>query len=89
MRFRQKPQIVEATQWYPPHDPRHQAIKEVSEEFPEFTGPDGAFWCAYAIVRTGAEHLTLVPGDWLLKDCQGRLTVLHSDVFAVMYEPAA
>ncbi len=90
MLYRQKPLVIDAIQWHPPENTKHQQIPEVSVEYPEVLSGDGSFWPAYAIVRTPkGDILFLYAGDWLLKDCTGALSVVHADAFSLLYEPAA
>lgn len=88
MQFRQKLPVVEAVQWFPVEHVKHVEIPEVSDEFPEYTAPDGSFWHAYAIIRRDGGHLTLSPGDWLTKDNQGNMRVVPAAVFHQLYESA-
>lgn len=40
-------------------------------------------------VRTGNTFSFAMPGQWLVKDGEGALSVLTPDAFAELYEPAA
>ena len=90
MRFRKRPIIVDAVQWYPPGDPRHDPTTPVSNPLARPVvqgtivrvcyGPD-----VYAL-RTVDGPAMLVPGDWIITDEGGRKTRCASEEFDKTYD---
>lgn len=92
-RFRKKPVVIEAVQWWPPGDHRHD---------PSILAPrnrlrrDGDIW-QFSIVpgygddvfhiRTLEGDLKVSPGDWIITGVKGERYPCKPDIFAATYEP--
>jgi hypothetical protein len=71
MKFRKKPIIIEAVQWFP--GVRHPGIVAQTE-----TG---------ATIRTLDGSLDAKPGDWIITGIKGEHYPCKPDVFEATYEP--
>ena len=72
MKFRKKPVVIEATQWFKNGD--HHAVQETN---------NGYFgWCP---TLEGGHQVT--PGDWIITGVKGEHYPCKSDIFAMTYEP--
>lgn len=85
-KFRKKPIIVEAEQWFP-----GKRIVGVFGETPDIKMSDGSTFPAAAMVTTiHDQHTRIVSGDWVITEPDG---VHHypckPDIFAATYEPVS
>ena len=77
-KFRKKPVVIEATQWFAIGD--HPAVHEYTDvEFP--LGEKGRSY-----VETMEGPLRVSPGDWIITGVKGELYPVKSDIFAATYE---
>jgi len=76
-RFRKRPVIVEAEQWFP-----GRAVPGVIEE--EYRDGDQVF---PAYIRTPEGRHGVSPGDWIITGVRGERYPCKPDVFAMTYEP--
>lgn len=77
MKYRKKPVVIEAVQWFRPGD--HAAVVA-----------DSASPTGFAI-RTPENTVILhevTPGDWIITGVRGEVYPCKPDVFAATYEPA-
>lgn len=72
MKFRKKPVVIEATQWFKMGD--HPAVKPTNK------GKD-------AIIHTLEGPLFVTPGDWIITGVNGGHHLVKSDIFEKTYEP--
>jgi len=72
MKFRKKPVVVEATQWFKMGD--HHAVIEISEGVPA--------------VKTLEGPMYVTPGDWIITGVKGEHYPCKPDIFEMTYEPA-
>lgn len=72
MKFRKKPVVIEATQWFKMGD--HPAVK------PANRGED-------AIIHTLEGPLFVTPGDWIITGVNGEHYPCKPDIFEKTYEP--
>ena len=83
MKFRKKPLIVEAYQWFPqPEDtdelPQPGVFREVSF---------GGYGERYYIITAHGQKAFLDPGDWIVKEPDGvHYYPVKPDIFAETYE---
>jgi hypothetical protein len=78
MKYRKKPVVIEAVQWFRMGD--HPAVLE------DDRSPTG-----FAIVtpeNTVIKH-EVTPGDWIITGVKGEVYPCKPDVFAATYEPAS
>lgn len=94
MKFRKKPVVIEATQWFKHGD--HPAVRPMAgTDDMYFTGMGGAVLkleverSAYGVIGTleSPNHL-VTPGDWIITGVQGEHYPCKPDIFAATYEPA-
>ncbi len=79
MRFRKRPVVVEAVQWFP--DVPHPAV--------ELTAPDRGSLVPRGLVQTAGGKALVEAGDWLITEPDGRGHYpCKPDIFAATYEAA-
>ena len=76
MKFRKKPVIVEAEQWFP-----GKRIDGVIEPDPKSMTQFAPF------VNTLEGPLTVSPGDWIVTGIKGEKYPVKPDIFEMLYEP--
>lgn len=77
MKFRRKPVIIEAAQWFKGGD--HPAVELDGQPEDERYGvrtPGGAFTCVH-------------PGEWVATDAEGKVKVMPIEELAAEYDPVA
>ena len=86
-RFRKKPVIVEAEQWFPDH-PVEGVIYPAESPL---RGVDGAGFHElhgqYGWIETLEGGHVVSPGDWIITGVQGEKYLCKPDIFAATYEP--
>lgn len=85
MKFRKKPVVIEATQWFKEGD--HPAVNPqythgLNDEHWRPTIPTGYGW----INTLEGPHL-VTPGDWIITGVKGEHYPCKPDIFAATYEP--
>lgn len=75
MKFRKKPVVVEATQWFRHGD--HPEVVQSALYAPEF---------GYINTLEGGHIVS--PGDWIIKGVKGEFYPCKPDIFAATYEEA-
>jgi hypothetical protein len=75
MKFRKKPVVIEATQWF-----KHGDHAEVVP-FPSKHELAGKGW-----VRTLEGDMTVTPGDWIITGVKGEHYPCKPDIFEATYE---
>lgn len=78
MKFRKKPVVIEATQWFKPGD--HPAV--VLNSAPSRYADEGIPW-----VETLEGGHVVTPGDWIITGVKGEHYPCKPDIFAATYEP--
>lgn len=73
MKFRKKPVVIEATQWFKDGD--HPEVKMTNG------GKD-------AIIHTLEGPHFVTPGDWIITGVKGEHYPCKPDIFEMTYEPA-
>ena len=76
MKFRKKPVVIEATQWFKNGD--HPAVQVWVEGGPEISG-----W-----IKTLEGCHIVTPGDWIITGVAGEHYPCKPDIFETTYEPA-
>lgn len=84
MKYRRKPVIIEAEQWYPGKD--IAGVIPISAGVSSTETADGSAWPAYATIKTAEGYVTVSPGDWIVTDAAGQPSLCKSDVFDATYE---
>lgn len=72
MKFRKKPVVIDATQWFKHGD--HPAVTPLAGEF------------GWIKTLEGGHEVT--PGDWIITGIKGEHYPCKPDIFAMTYEPA-
>lgn len=99
MKFRKKPIVIEARQWWPPGDPRHapdmlSRCKGNSVDPPDYRRVGDLFQFSQVkgfgddifMVRTLEGDMTVRPGDWVITGVAGEKYPCRADIFAATYE---
>lgn len=102
-KFRKKPVVVEAQQWWPPGDSRHDPAmlshRKGNQVDPPDYRQDGDLWQFSTIrgmgddvfmIRTGGSNsdVQVHPGDWIITGVKGEKYPCKPDIFDSTYEPA-
>jgi hypothetical protein len=83
-KFRKKPVVIEATQWFKHGD--HEAVVEIPYNQPiDRHAIQPGQWGWVPTLEGG--HL-VSPGDWIITGVQGERYPCKPDIFAATYEPA-
>lgn len=77
MKYRKKPIVIEATQWF--NDGDHPDV------YPAPESPTG--WGIYTLENTRLKH-EVTPGDWIITGVAGDVYPCKDVIFAATYEPA-
>ena len=102
MKFRKKPVVIEAQQWWPPGDDRHDPSMLTHRKGNAVNPPDyrqdGDLFCAIDekygqgpsvfMIRTGGSNsdVQVHPGDWIITGVQGEKYPCKPDIFEKTYE---
>ena len=84
MKFRKKPVVIEATQWFKNGD--HPEVKPVythgpNDEHWHPTVPTGEGW-----IKTLEGDMRVTPGDWIITGVKGEHYPCKPDIFEMTYE---
>jgi len=89
MKFRKKPVVIEATQWFKSGD--HPDVRDIADtDDLYFTGMGGATLTnreSFGVIGTleSPNHL-VQPGDWIITEVQGEVYPCKPDIFEQTYE---
>lgn len=87
MKYRKKPVVVEATQWWIPGMDGVRAF--VSAKPPDTSCPHcGVQLRDHGSITTLEGDHIVCPGDWIITGVQGEVYLCKPDIFAATYEPA-
>lgn len=78
MKFRKKPVVIEATQWFKDGD--HPAVVGNPQNDPRLSG--------YYAIKTLEGWMQVTPGDWIITGVKGEHYPCKPDIFAMTYDPA-
>lgn len=78
MKFKKKPVVIEATQWFKLGD--HPAVEAFFTHDPERVG--------FGWIKTLEGGHIVTPGDWIITGVKGEHYPCKPDIFAATYEPA-
>lgn len=78
MKFRKKPVVIDAVQWFPGIPVEGVVEKDTGDAITEVLG----------IIRTLEGDMTVMPGDWIITGVKGEKYPCKPDIFAATYEPA-
>lgn len=99
-KFRKKPVVIEAEQWFPPGHPQHNPAMLTRRKGNTVNPPDyrqvGDLYQFSTIrgmgdyvfmIRTLEGSLTVSPGDWIITGVKGEKYPCKPDIFEATYEP--
>ena len=73
MKFRKKPVVIEATQWFEMGD--HPAVQD-------------GLTTIQPVIKTLEGYMYVSPGDWIITGVKGEHYPCKPDIFEMTYEPA-
>ena len=79
MKFRKKPVVIEATQWFKMGDHLAVVLKSASNRYAD----EGIPW-----IETLEGGHVVTPGDWIITGIKGEHYPCKPDIFAMTYERA-
>ena len=79
MKFRKKPVVIEANQWFKHGD--HPAVLPTHTVDPDTGGRQ-------AYIETLEGQYLVTPGDWIITGVKGEHYPCKPDIFEMTYEPA-
>ena len=82
MKYRKKPVVIEAVQWFK-HGDCPQVTEPSAEQFTRGVPSD----CGMISTLEGDEHI-VSPGDWIITGIKGEHYACKPDIFAATYEHA-
>lgn len=98
--FRKKPIVIEAVQWFPPGNPRHNPNMLTHRKGNTSNPPDyrqiGDLYQFSTIrgmgddiflIRTLEGDLKVSPGDWIITGVKGEKYPCKPDIFEATYDP--
>lgn len=83
MKFRKKPVVIEAVQWF--RDGDHPAVFQASIEQAAGVTP-GVPWQLCGWIKTLEGGHVVNPGDWIITGVKGEHYPCKPDIFAATYE---
>jgi hypothetical protein len=98
VRYRKRPVVIDATQWFKNGDhPDDGAADQEGEVVRYFRRPDipgdirhercGFLWHFHGWIDTLEGGHTVCPGDWVITGVQGERYPCKPDIFEATYEP--
>lgn len=88
MKFRKKPVVIEAVQWFKDGD--HPAVKQSSAFYHEIgpfsPGIINKSERKYRYIKTLEGNITVTPGDWIITGVNGEHYPCKPDIFEKTYE---
>lgn len=93
MKFRKKPVVIEAVQWFKPGDhPKVIKMLDTAEGQEPYSKTMEKAWGEHAAVfyavQTLEGNMRVSPGDWIITGVKGEQYPCKPDIFAQTYEPA-
>lgn len=84
-RYRKKPMIVEAEQFFPTKRPWPEGVEEYTKEKIETVTGEKNEWYGWRINTLEGPHI-VSPGDWIITGIKGEKYPCKPDIFAETYE---
>lgn len=99
-KYRKKPVVVDAVQWWPPSDPRHDPSMVTHRKGNTVSPPDyrqagdlfqfseipGMGDDIFMLAVTKGDHVRVHPGDWIITGVEGEKYPCKASVFEATYE---
>ena len=99
MKYRKKPVVVEAMQWFPPGDDRHDpsmlSRRKGSSVYPPDYRQEGDLyryspirdgWYEMFFIKTTNGSIRTSPGDWIITRIDGKKYPCKPDIFEATYD---
>lgn len=84
MKFRKKPVVIEATQWFKDGD--HPAVYRCQGVRSQPNSPGILYQSKNYYIDTLEGSMTVTPGDWIITGIQGEHYPCKPDIFEATYE---
>lgn len=84
MKYRKKPVVIDAVQWFPGVD--IEGVIPISDGVSSSETADGSSWPAYATIKTLEGYMMVSPGDWIVTGVMGEKYPCKPDIFEMTYE---
>lgn len=85
MKFRKKPVIIEAEQFFPERKPYPVGVETYIKETTETVDGQKESWNAWRIETLEGYH-EVTPGDWIITGVKGEVYPCKPDIFKMTYE---
>lgn len=85
MKFRKKPVVIEATQWFKDGD--HPAVVHSSAMHARPISPGILYPSNKRYIKTLEGNMEVIPGDWIITGVKGEHYPCKPDIFEATYEP--
>lgn len=84
MKFRKKPVVIEATQWFIEKD--HPAVKW-RDSYKQYKNTPGITYVTKVpVIETLEGQIEVTPGDWIITGVKGEHYPCKPDIFEATYE---
>ena len=88
-KFRKRPVIVDAVQWWPPFDPRRRdtilCVRDI-DPAPSRDDPAHGAYVEYGEIDTLEGTMRVSPSDWIIKGVAGEFYPCKPAIFDATYE---
>ena len=84
MKFRKKPVVIEAVQWFKDGD--HPAVIHSSAMHAKPISPGILYPSNKRYIKTLEGNMGVTPGDWIIRGVKGELYPCKPDIFEATYE---
>jgi hypothetical protein len=101
MKYRKKPVVIEAEQWFPPGDSRHNPSmlsdrKGNAVDPPDYRRPGDLYQFSTIpgmgddifMIKTLEGDMRVSPGDWVITGVKGERYPIKDEIFRETYDPA-
>lgn len=85
MKFKKKPVIIEATQWFKEGD--HPEVKRSQAVRQKPNSPGVLYQSKNYYIKTLEGDMLVTPGDWIITGVKGEHYAVKPDIFEMTYEP--
>lgn len=86
MKFRKKPVVIEATQFFPNQKPHPEGVEEFIARETETAEGIKNTWYGWRIQTLEGGPFTVSPGDWIITGVKGERYACKPDIFEMTYE---
>lgn len=86
MKYRKKPVVIEAVQWFKHGD--HPAVQQYGESVVDHMPAYGACGFITTLESANGSNHHVITGDWIITGVKGEHYACKPDIFAATYDPA-